>query len=119
MHGTLVAGNVIALRKRNLRHIVVVVLFSISLILISAKDSIIFKQSAVPVVDVLTFLKSSGFFTYRQVWHSKTLRGAHIALMCFVQISEQTATCFFNSISRLVLYNRAVAYPRGGFNKFS
>ena len=63
----LLAGMVIACRRPNLRRIVVVVLFSIGLVLISAKDSTIFKQSAVPVVDVLTFkslavsLRTSGF----------------------------------------------------------
>jgi len=55
MQDNLLAGMVIACRQPNLRCIVVVVLFSIGLVLISAKDSTIFKQSAVPVVDVLTF----------------------------------------------------------------
>jgi hypothetical protein len=37
-------------------------------------------------------LKPSGNFTYRQVYQSTILRGAHIAFVCFVRISEQTAT---------------------------
>jgi hypothetical protein len=37
-------------------------------------------------------LKPSSIFTYDQVYDEKILRGAHIAFMCFVRISEQTAT---------------------------
>jgi hypothetical protein len=37
-------------------------------------------------------LKPSGNFTYDQVLHSKILRAAHIVFMCFIRISEQTAT---------------------------
>ena len=55
MRDKLLAGMVIACRTPNLRRIVVVVLFSIGLVLNSAKDSKMLKQSAVPVVDVLTF----------------------------------------------------------------
>jgi hypothetical protein len=40
----------------------------------------------------INHLKPSGNFTYDQVQHSTILRGAHIAFMCFVRISEQTAT---------------------------
>jgi hypothetical protein len=56
MEDKLLAGMVITCRQPNLRRrIVVAVLCSIGLVLISAKDSTIFKQSAVPVVNVLTF----------------------------------------------------------------
>jgi hypothetical protein len=44
------------------------------------------------LLDPVNLLKPSGNFTYRQVQHKKILRGAHIAFMCFVSISEQTAT---------------------------
>jgi hypothetical protein len=37
-------------------------------------------------------LKPSGNFTYHHASHSKILHGAYIAFMCFVRISEQTAT---------------------------
>jgi hypothetical protein len=37
-------------------------------------------------------LKPSGNFTYHQVEYKKILRGAHIAFMYFLRISEQTAT---------------------------
>jgi hypothetical protein len=37
-------------------------------------------------------LKPSGNLTYYQVEHSKILNVAHIVFMCFVWISEQTAT---------------------------
>jgi hypothetical protein len=40
----------------------------------------------------INHLKPSGNFTYRPVQHEKIQRGAHIAFMCFVRISEQTAT---------------------------
>jgi hypothetical protein len=40
----------------------------------------------------INLLKPSGNFSYHPVYHSKILRGAHIAFMCFVRISEQTAT---------------------------
>jgi hypothetical protein len=42
--------------------------------------------------NAINLLKPSGNFIYHQVLHKKTLRGAHIAFMCFVRISEQTAT---------------------------
>jgi hypothetical protein len=41
---------------------------------------------------LINFLKPSDKFTYHQVLTLKILRGAHIAFMCFVRISEQTAT---------------------------
>jgi hypothetical protein len=41
---------------------------------------------------VFNLLKPSGNFTYHQVQHSRILHGAHFAFMCFVGISEQTAT---------------------------
>jgi hypothetical protein len=37
-------------------------------------------------------LKPSGDFTYYQAYLQSILHGAHIAFMCFVRISEQTAT---------------------------
>jgi hypothetical protein len=36
---------------------------------------------------LFNLLKPSGNFTYDQVQDYKTLRGAHIAFMCFVRIS--------------------------------
>jgi hypothetical protein len=41
---------------------------------------------------LLNLLKPSGNFTYNQVEDLKILRGSHTAFMCFVRISEQTAT---------------------------
>jgi hypothetical protein len=40
----------------------------------------------------INLLKPSGNFAYHQVLHSKVLNVAHITFMCFVRISEQTAT---------------------------
>jgi hypothetical protein len=40
---------------------------------------------------VLNLLKPSRYFTYHQVQHSRILHGAHIAFMCSVWISDQTA----------------------------
>jgi hypothetical protein len=50
----------------------------------------------------VNLLKPSGNFTYSQASHSKILRGAHIAFMCFVRISEQTAISALHSINWLV-----------------
>jgi hypothetical protein len=55
----------------------------------------------------LNLLKPSGNFTYYQVQHSKILRGAHIAFICFVRISEQTATFALQNIKRLVFITEA------------
>jgi hypothetical protein len=41
---------------------------------------------------MINLLKLSGHFTYHQLQHSKILHGSHIAFMCFVWISEQTAS---------------------------
>jgi hypothetical protein len=41
---------------------------------------------------LFNLLKPSGFFTYRQVYHSKILHGARFVFICFVRISEGTAT---------------------------
>jgi hypothetical protein len=41
----------------------------------------------------VNLLKPSGNFMYHQVEYSIILHGAHISFMCFVWISEQTATC--------------------------
>jgi hypothetical protein len=40
----------------------------------------------------LNLLKPSSNFTYHQVLHSRILRDAHIAFMCFVRILDKTAT---------------------------
>jgi len=53
----------------------------------------------------LNLLKPSGFFTYHLVEHLKTLHGAHAAFMCFVWISEQTATFGVYIIDWLVFIN--------------
>jgi hypothetical protein len=50
--------------------------------------------SLAPVI--LNLLKPSCNFTYHQVQHSIILHGAHVAFMCFVHISEQTATFTVN-----------------------
>jgi hypothetical protein len=50
--------------------------------------------------------KPSRNFTYHQVRHSIILHSAQIALMCFVRISEQTATCTVNISNSPVFYNR-------------
>jgi hypothetical protein len=55
---------------------------------------------------LINLLKPSSYFMYHQVQHSKILHGAHFAFMCFVQISEQTATFALYNINRLVLYNQ-------------
>jgi hypothetical protein len=47
---------------------------------------------------MINFLKPSGNFTYEKVSHQKILRGAHVAFMCFVRISEQTATFALQNI---------------------
>jgi hypothetical protein len=43
-------------------------------------------------VSLFNLLKPSDNFTYHQDQYSKILRGAHIAFICFMWISEQTAT---------------------------
>ena len=40
----------------------------------------------------LNVLKPNGYFTYHQVQHSQILRGVHIAFVCYVRISADTAT---------------------------
>jgi hypothetical protein len=54
----------------------------------------------------INLLKPSGNFTYHQVQHSKILCGAHIVFMCFVWISEQTATFCLSDIKRLVFITK-------------
>jgi hypothetical protein len=51
---------------------------------------------------MFNLLQPSGNFTYHQASHSKIINGAHIAFICFVWISEQTATSALYSIKRLV-----------------
>jgi hypothetical protein len=50
-------------------------------------------------------LKPSGYLTYYQ-----PLSGAHTFRLCFVRVTEQTATFAIYTITRLVLYNRAREY---------
>jgi hypothetical protein len=45
---------------------------------------------------ILNLLKPSSNFTYHQVQHQIFLHSAHIAFVCFVHISEQTATFAVN-----------------------
>jgi hypothetical protein len=47
---------------------------------------------SIPSQYQINLLKPSGNFKYDQVYDKKILRGAHTAFMCFVRISEQTAT---------------------------
>jgi hypothetical protein len=51
---------------------------------------------------LLNLLKPSGYFAYHQVQHSRILHGVHIAFVCFVRISEQTATFTLYIINWLV-----------------
>ena len=51
-------------------------------------------------------LKPIGNFTYHQFSHSEIIGGSHIAFMCCVRISEQTATFALHSIKRLILNDR-------------
>jgi len=46
----------------------------------------------------INLLKPTGHVTHQQVYHSTTVCSAHIVFMCFVFISEQTATCATYSI---------------------
>jgi hypothetical protein len=50
----------------------------------------------------LNHLKRSDYFMYHQLWRSKVLHGAHIAFMCYVRTSEQTAIFTSHSTNRLV-----------------
>jgi hypothetical protein len=50
------------------------------------------RSTVVRVCNYINFLEPSGNLTYHQVLHSKILHGVYIAFMCFVRISEQTAT---------------------------
>jgi len=52
----------------------------------------------------INLLKSSTYFTYH-VTLSQILHVAQIALMCLVQLSNETATFALYNISRLILYN--------------
>jgi hypothetical protein len=48
----------------------------------------------------------SDYFRYHQVKYYKIRHGAHIAFMCFVRISQQTAISVLHTLSRVVLFNR-------------
>jgi hypothetical protein len=50
----------------------------------------------------INLLKPSSNFTYHQGQHPIILHGAHIAFMCFIRISEQTATFALYIIKWLV-----------------
>jgi hypothetical protein len=50
----------------------------------------------------INLLKPTGKFTYHQVLHSRILRGVHIAFMCSVWTSDQTATFTLHIINWLV-----------------
>ena len=50
----------------------------------------------------INLLKPTGYVMHWQVQHSTTVRSAHTAFMCFVFISEETATCATYSINWLV-----------------
>jgi len=52
-------------------------------------------------MDNTNLVKPSGFFTYRHAEHSKIVHGARLAL-CFVRISEVTATFAAHVIRWLV-----------------
>jgi hypothetical protein len=54
------------------------------------------------VAQSFELLKPTGHVMHQQVQHSTTVRSAHTVFMCFVFISEQTATCATYSINRLV-----------------
>jgi len=56
----------------------------------------------VPFSLKINLLKPTGYFTYHQVWHSKTIHGDYIAFVCFVWLSEQTVTFALYIIYRLV-----------------
>jgi hypothetical protein len=51
-------------------------------------------------------LRTGGCFMQLRVWYSKILHAAHIAFMCFVEISEQTATFTLHNINRFFFHNR-------------
>jgi hypothetical protein len=40
----------------------------------------------------INFLELIGYLMHQQAFHSKIVHSAHTAIMCFVFISEQTAT---------------------------
>ena len=50
----------------------------------------------------LNLLKSTFYVMHQQVQYPTTIRSAHIVFVCFVFISEQTATCATYSINSLV-----------------
>jgi len=54
----------------------------------------------------MNLIKPSCYCTYCQVEYSKIQHGAHIAFMCFVWVSEQTATFALHDTDRLDLYSR-------------
>jgi hypothetical protein len=56
-------------------------------------------RSYMPNFTVLNLLKPSGNFTYHQVQHSRILHCAHIAFMCFVWISDKTASLPYTSLT--------------------
>ena len=65
------------------------------------------KKSNSGSVKEVNLLKPTGYFTYRQVWHSNIPHGDYIALMCFVWLSEQTVAFVLHSINRLVFITEA------------
>jgi hypothetical protein len=52
------------------------------------------------------YLKPSGCFTHHHVSHSQILHAARMAFMCFLWMSEQTATLALHDINRSDSYNR-------------
>jgi len=57
-------------------------------------------------VHKINVFKHSRYFMYHQVYHSEIQYGAHLAFVCHVWISEQTATFALCNFYRLVFYNR-------------
>jgi hypothetical protein len=41
----------------------------------------------------INLLKPTGYVMHQQIWHSRNVHSADIVFMCFIFISEQTATC--------------------------
>jgi len=61
---------------------------------------------------LINLLKPTGYEIHQQIQHSRIALSAHIVFMCFVFISEQTATCATYNTNRLVFITemRSVYY---------
>ena len=59
-------------------------------------------QSDILYWEFINLLKPAGYYTYNQVQQQKILHADYIVFMCFVWLSEQTATFALYIIKRMI-----------------